>query len=206
MAISWLLPIGHADRCELRTGGDQSVGEACVDASLEPPVRRGFPDSGETSRLTTAQTEDAHRKQLRSLTRSVHEKSLFGDIPFSDAKFDRAFDRTLSGSQQQLGLVVSLKGRVLGCCYCALGDYFIGEGAQIVSVNTICVDPEVADGLLGGKVALRLAKGIETWAQSQQATHILYHVTAGLGIGRADRFFRKIGMTQLGGNYGVRLG
>ncbi|WP_227268742.1 hypothetical protein [Roseobacter weihaiensis] len=147
MAISWLSPIEHADRCELSTGVDQSVGEACIDASFEPPLHRGFPDSVETSRLTTAQTENAHREQVRSLTRSVHEKNLFGDIPFSDTKFDRAFDKTLMAPERHLGLVVSLDGRLLGCCYCSLGGYFIGEGAQIVSVNTICVEPEVSGGL-----------------------------------------------------------
>ncbi|MEM9576306.1 MAG: hypothetical protein AAF999_04745 [Pseudomonadota bacterium] len=104
-----------------------------------------------------------------------------------------------------MGLAVSLETRVLGCCYCSIGDDFIGEGAPIVSVNTICVDQRVVEGLLGGKVALRLVKGIEVWAQSQEATHILYHVTAGTDVARADRFFRKIGMRQLGGNYGVRL-
>ncbi|WP_227271570.1 GNAT family N-acetyltransferase [Roseobacter weihaiensis] len=155
--------------------------------------------------LATARTVEAHRTQVCALTRSVHEKSLFGDIPFSDAKLNRAFDKTLKVPERHLGLVVSLDGRVLGCCYCALGDYFIGEGARIVTVNALCVEPEVSDGLLGGKVALRLAKGIEVWARSQQATHILYHVTAGIEIARADRFFRKIGMRQLGGNYAFEM-
>ncbi|WP_227269847.1 GNAT family N-acetyltransferase [Roseobacter weihaiensis] len=135
----------------------------------------------------------------------MHEKSLFGDIPFSDAKLNRAFDKTLKVPERHLGLVVALGSRVLGCCYCSIGGYFIGDGAQIVSVHTICVDPEVSGGLLGGKVALRLAQGIEIWARSQQATHILYHVTVGIEIARADRFFRKIGMKVVGGNYGKQL-
>ncbi|GFE49044.1 hypothetical protein So717_07970 [Roseobacter cerasinus] len=130
---------------------------------------------------------------------------MFGDIPFSDAKFDRAFDKTLTEAEQHLGLTVSLGNRVLGCCYCSIGDYFIGEGARIASVNTICVDQGAANGLLGGKVALRLTKGIEVWARSRRSTHILYHVTSGIKIRQADEFFRKIGMKQIGGSYGVRL-
>ncbi|WP_436397732.1 hypothetical protein [Roseobacter sp. S98] len=155
----------------------------------------------EVGGLRVVLAEEEHRSQVRILTRTVHEKSLFGDIPFSEVKFDRAFDRALL-VPDSLGLVVLLNNRVLGCCYCSIGGYFIGDGARIVSVNTICVEPDISGRLLGGKVALRLAKGVESWARSQEATHILYHVTSGIEVVRADRFFRKVGMKQLGGNYG----
>jgi GNAT superfamily N-acetyltransferase len=58
---------------------------------------------------------------------------------------------------------------------------------------------------LGGKVAVKLVKAIETWAKSRGAHLILYHVTSGRGGSGIDRFFRKMGMTTLGGNYGVRI-
>jgi len=175
-----------------------AAGQAGV-TSVEPLAPKRTP------RLATRPTEERHRAQVHDITRRVHEASLFADIPFSEAKFDAAFDKTLQKQQQHLGLVVSLEDRVLGCAYCSIGEYFIGDGGRIVSVQTICVDPEVSDGLLGGKVALRLAKGIETWAQACAATHLLYHVTAGIEPARADRLFRKIGMKVMGGNYGMRL-
>lgn len=156
-------------------------------------------------RLTTTRVAEGHRDEVRALMRGAHERSVFGDIPFSDAKFDRAFDNTLNASAQYIGLVVTLGERVLGSCYCSLGGYFIGEGGRIVSVTTFNIDPGCGEGLLGGKVALRLAKGIETWARAQGATHILYHVTAGVDTARADRFFRRIGMKQIGGKYGLRI-
>ncbi|MBW4707342.1 hypothetical protein KX928_06040 [Roseobacter sp. YSTF-M11] len=162
-------------------------------------------ESRQAVTLATTRAAEIHRTQVCALTRSVHEKSLFGDIPFSDAKFDRAFDRTLNAPEQHLGLVVALGSRVPGCCYCSIGGYFIGDGARIVSVHAICVAPDVSDGLLGGKVALRLAKGIEVWAQSQGATHILYHVTAGIDAACVDRFFQRIGMKQIGGDYGTKF-
>ncbi|WP_299969230.1 hypothetical protein [uncultured Roseobacter sp.] len=159
-----------------------------------------------TAGLRTFQVSECHRTQVKKLTRRVHEASLFGDILFSNVKFDRFFDLAIDrNSRQHLGLAVSLDERVLGCCYCSIGAYFIGDGGRIVSVNTICVDPDVSKRLLGGKVALRLAKGIETWAEAQQATHILYHVTAGIDGRRADRFFRQIGIVAVGGNYCLTL-
>ncbi|MEP2678125.1 MULTISPECIES: hypothetical protein [Roseobacteraceae] len=117
-------------------------------------------DRLQSASLTTTRAVEVHRTQVCALTRRVHEKSLFGDIPFSDVKLDRAFDKTLKAPERHLGLVVAFGPRVLGCCYCSIGGYFIGDGARIVSVHTICVDPDVSDGLLGGKVVLRLAKGI----------------------------------------------
>jgi hypothetical protein len=54
--------------------------------------------------------------------RGAHARSVFGDIPFSDAKVDRAFDTTPDASGQYLGLVVTLGERVLGSCYCSLGQ------------------------------------------------------------------------------------
>ncbi|WP_299681384.1 hypothetical protein [uncultured Roseobacter sp.] len=183
----------------------EHTAEALVDGPLDRQASIDLPKQVERLTLTTTPAQERHREKVRDLMRAAHEKSVFGDIPFSDAKFDRAFDNTLHASGQYLGLVVTLGDRVLGSCYCALGGYFIGEGGRIVSVTTFNIDPGCGTGLLGGKAALRLAKGIEVWAQSQQATHVLYHVTGGIEIGRADRFFRKIGMKTLGGNYGKRV-
>ena len=58
---------------------------------------------------------------------------------------------------------------------------------------------------LGGKVAMCLARGIEVWGRKHNAHLILYHATSGRGVAAIDRFFRKAGMTTLGGSYGVRL-
>ena len=127
------------------------------------------------------------------------------DIPFSETKFDRFFDSTLQDPEHHLGLKVALDGNVLGCSYWMFGGYFIGDDARIVTVNTICVDADVRSGILGGKVAIRLVSGIEAWARAWDAHLILYHVTSGKALSNIDRFFRKMGLSTLGGNYGVRL-
>lgn len=64
------------------------------------------------------------------------------------------------------------------------------------------MDQSARSDVLGGKVALRLVRGIEVWARKQRANVILYHVTSGKNVANIDRFFRKIGMTILGRNYG----
>jgi hypothetical protein len=65
---------------------------------------------------------EGYRVQVRALVRSAQARSVFADIPFSDAKVDRAFDTTLDASEQYLGQVVTLGERVPGSSYCSLGQ------------------------------------------------------------------------------------
>ena len=62
------------------------------------------------------------------------------------------------------------------------------------------MDQSARSGLLGGKIALRLVRGIEVWARKQRANVILCYVTTGKNVANIDRFFRKIGMTIFGRN------
>lgn len=148
---------------------------------------------------------EADRNDVCRLTKDIHEEGIFREIEFSENKFNGFFSNTLNNPQNYLGLKVERDGRVLGCSYCMIGGYFIGDGARIVTVNTICVDKPIRASVLGGKVALKLVRGIEAWARNRDADAVLFHVTSGKGLNGIDRFFRKIGMTTLGGNYGVRL-
>ena len=104
-----------------------------------------------------------------------------------------------------LGLKVSFGDEIVGFCYALLGGYYIGENAKVVTVITIAIVPKIRSKVLGGKAALRLTRGIEIWAKSMGASYVLYHATSGINPTSSDRFFRKLGMVTLGGNYGVRL-
>ena len=63
----------------------------------------------------------------------------------------------------------------------------------MVNVNTINAGQSARSGLLGGKIALHLVRGIEVWARKQRANVILYHVTSGKNVASIDRFFEKLG-------------
>jgi GNAT superfamily N-acetyltransferase len=157
------------------------------------------------ARLTVEIGVPSDREDGCELARSVHEEGIFASIPFSEAKFYKYFDNTIDDPENFLSLAAKLDGKLVGFAYCYVGGYFIGSEATVVTVNTICVDKSVRSGILGGKVAVKLVKAIETWAKSRGAHLILYHVTSGRGVSGIDRFFRKMGMTTLGGNYGVRI-
>ena len=148
---------------------------------------------------------EADRQKVCNLARLAHGESLFADIPFSEAKFFKAFDNTLHEPGTYLSLKVSLAEKIVGFCYALLGGYYIGEDAKVVTVITIAIAPETRSRLLGGKAALHLTHGIEIWAKGMGASYILYHATSGTNPTNSDRFFQKLGMTTLGGNYGARL-
>ncbi len=45
----------------------------------------------------------------------------------------------------------------------------------------------------------------EVWAKAMGASYVIYHATSGTNPASSDRFFRKLGMTTLGGNYGIKI-
>jgi hypothetical protein len=157
------------------------------------------------TKLKVERGTEADRKQVCDLARLAHEESLFSDISFSEVKFSKAFDNTLRDPDTYLGLKVSLGDEIVGFCYALLGGYYIGEDAKVVTVIAIAIAPETRSCILGGKAALRLTRGIEIWAKGMGASYVLYHATSGTNPTSSDRFFRKLGTTTLGGNYGLRL-
>lgn len=157
------------------------------------------------SKLRVERVVDGDRQKICDLARFAHEESLFEDITFSEAKFFKAFDNTLYEPDIYLGLKVRLGEEIVGFCYALLGSYYIGVDSKVVTVITIAIAPETRSNFLGGRAALRLTRGISIWAKSKQASYVLYHATSGTNPNGSDRFFRKLGMTTLGGNYGLRL-
>lgn len=57
---------------------------------------------------------EADREPVRMLCKAMHARTVFGDIPFSDTKFDRAVASLKNRSRQSVGLVAELNGRVIG--------------------------------------------------------------------------------------------
>ena len=157
------------------------------------------------AKLNVDRVVDADRRQICDLARLAHEESFFSEIAFSEAKFFKALDNTLSEPDTYLGLKVSMGDEIVGFCYALLGGYYIGVGTKVVTVITIATAPNVRSKILGGKAALRLTRGIEIWAKAMGASYVLYHATSGTNPTGSDRFFRKMGLATLGGNYGKEL-
>jgi len=145
------------------------------------------------------------RPAIMALARADHAESIFGDLVFSERKFSTLFDKSIDQPNSCLTLLAAIGGEIVGFLYCTLGQYFIAEDGVIANVNVVYVDQRLRQSLLGGKVALRLVRGVSKWARAQGAYLVMFYVTSGTAIAKTDRFFRKLGMTSLGGNYAMRL-
>lgn len=162
-------------------------------------------ENRKNSAITIRTVENRDRDMLLQLARTEHQESALQGIRFSSKKFSDLFDKVNENPHFCTALVAEQQGRLLGFLYCTLGEYFIGEGGLIASVHTIYVDRTVRSSLLSGKVAVRLVRAITKWASLRKADYVMFHATSGINISQTDKFFRKVGLTTLGGNYICKL-
>ncbi|MEJ8476856.1 hypothetical protein [Roseibium algae] len=176
--------------------------------------------------IRLAQPTEADFRAGVDLARASHERTLFRDIPFSEDKARSIFERATSQPERYgllyavlptkisdesedaasaAGTAVSLSDEhnnsLLGFVSVYAGEYFLGEGTLIATVQTLNIAPHLSGSLLGGKVALRLVQAVRHWAKTRSCEHVLFHVTNGVDAPAADRFFRRCGMKTVGGNY-----
>ena len=153
--------------------------------------------------IARAQKED--KATIMALAAEDHAESIFGDLPFSERKFSTLFDRSINQPERCITLKAEVKGKNVGFLYCNLGEYFIAENNLQANVHVVYVKEELRHNMLSGKIAVKLIKAITKWAKAQGVQHVLFYVTSGTRITQTDSFFRKMGMTTLGGNYAIRV-
>lgn len=146
------------------------------------------------------------------LAREAHQNTIFNAIPISETKVRAIFDRAIT-QPDRFGLIYALSepletqddNGLCGFASVHAGEYFLGEGALIATVQTLNISGKLEGTLLAGKVAVRLMQAIRHWAQTRDCQYLITHVTNGHDPARADRFFRKCGMKTAGGNYFTAL-
>lgn len=142
------------------------------------------------------------------LAREAHQNTIFRDIPFSEAKARAIFDKAMA-QPGRFGLIYAAPGGdeplaengLYGFASIHAGEYFLGSGALIATVQTLNISRGFTGKMVAGKVALRLMQAIRHWAKERRCSHILVHVTNGMNTVESDRFFRRCGLKTVGGNY-----
>ena len=162
-------------------------------------------DSKQKGSIRIARVEKADQQAVMELARRAHEESIFRDLPFSEKKYSALFDRCVSQPGRCLGLKAEVNGEIAGFLYCNLGEYYIADEGVIASVNVIYCTEELRKSLLGGKVAALLVRSVARWAKAQGAYLVTFYVTSGIRMSSTDKFFRRMGLTTLGGNYAIRV-
>lgn len=136
-----------------------------------------------------------------ALAREAHEESRFSYIPFSEAKV-RKIALGAFKDQKRHAVMLATKGDTpVGFVYCSAGEYHIGEGVLLTTIHNMNVSRAVRSSLSGGKIAMGLFKGVETWSQARGVKETLFHVTSGIDLARAHKLAKRIGYKFVGGSY-----
>lgn len=143
--------------------------------------------------------------ELVKLAREAHAESAMSHINFSEAKVRKISADTLINLGRNSVFVCELSGDLVGFVHASIGEYYIGEGTLIATINVIYVQRSIRKGLGGGKVALGLFKATKKWALTHGARTILLHNTSGINVLKTHTFVSKMGYDKLGLSYALKL-
>lgn len=180
--------------------------ETAVDA-----IAGGIAGTNLTFRLVNGSEED-YRTGVY-LAREAHRNTIFRDILFSADKASATIYRAMAQPDRN-GLIYAAPGSdaslaedgLYGFASVHAGEYFLGTGTLIATVQTLNISQKLSGTSLGGKFALRLVQAVRRWARTRNCEHLLVHVINGMGVEDADKFFRRCGLKTIGGKHVVRCG
>ncbi len=144
---------------------------------------------------------DDNHEALLDLAAVGHGESRFGYIPFSRDKARKILGQALAEEKRHLIAVAEVRGRAEGFVFASVGEYHVGEGVLIVTINAIYTSQSLRTSLLGGKAALGLFRAVALWARGIGAREILLHATSGISAERVGRSVERLGFVQAGGSY-----
>jgi hypothetical protein len=132
--------------------------------------------------------------------RIAHAESRFSQFPYDEEKMTKKLEALINwqdsrGSHLCL-LAENSDGRVIGCLLGAMEEYFFTRTYSASSL-LLWVNPEYR----GSAAALRLVQAFRKWGAKQGAMEVCIPIASGVNIARTDRFLRRLGFSQTGGNY-----
>lgn len=150
-------------------------------------------------------TSTAAMEDIVLLAAQAHAESRFSYITFAPEKVRAIAERALSDPKRHAVMLAWEGGAPVGFVYCSIGEYHIGTGTLVTTIHNINVLKDVRHGLRGGRVALGLFRGVETWSLARSSKEILFHVTSDVDLGRTHKFIKRLGYRFIGGSYAKNL-
>lgn len=132
----------------------------------------------------------------------THSESRFAKFAYDEEKLRENLGKLIEfqnnrGSHICL-LAENSEGKKIGCIIGAMEEYFFTRDRSAISI-LFWVDPSYR----GSTAALRLLNSFKSWGAKQGALEICIPVASGVTLVRTDRFLRRIGFSQTGGNYSM---
>jgi hypothetical protein len=139
------------------------------------------------------------------ISQKAHEESWFKNYPYSEEKRRAFVLEALASPSTSTLLIAEIGDNVLGVLYCRCDEYIIGSHLKMANVYGFYVDKRSRNSLTGGKAALLLMKYCLEWSRNRNCVEILFHATAKIETEKTTKFFRRLNMTYLGGNYSIKI-
>jgi GNAT superfamily N-acetyltransferase len=172
--------------------GDATAAQATADdvpRGAAPPR----PEGGVTVRLAR---DAADVEAIMALGRLFHaEGPYFRGQPYDEDRL-RAFGRRALATGNPGGIMAERDGQLVGIAVVAVGEQFY-SGTMVATVQLLYVRPEAR----GGASAVKLLRAIRRWSAAAGADDLHLHVTSAIAPAKTDRFLRRMGFRQTGGNY-----
>ena len=199
-------PIGEPASC--RRNGSRVVRHADSVVPKTPDRTRllaGQQDAETASVQVRLMCSEADIEATWPLYRALHRESRYA--PFRPNKDKRAhyLRENMLGKPDRFGLIIAeWRGQPVGFLGCVANRLLYGD-ETFSSCLSFYVSPSCRKTLLGGRVAVKLLDAYRRWAMNRKVVEIQFHVTSGIGIAGTDRFLRRAGFRQTGGNYSLDL-
>ncbi len=152
--------------------------------------------------IRSATNEDI--KNMIELGHKVYVESRFSHLGYDITKIKHGLEAFIllhaKGSHLAL-LAENAEGRIVGAFLGAIEEYFFTTNKSANSI-LIWVDPDYR----GSSIAIKLIDVFKQWAVKKGAKEINMVVSSGVRIGSTDRFIRRLGFVQSGGNYSMTVG
>ncbi|WP_299554920.1 hypothetical protein [uncultured Tateyamaria sp.] len=144
---------------------------------------------------------DADLPALVHLAQEAHKESRFRYIPFNPHKVRKIARSAFKDQRRHAVMIAEKHGHAVGFVYCSVGEYHIGSHVLLTTIHNMNVSRTIRSSLSGGKIALGLFRGVETWSKARGAKEILFHVTSGVNLAQAHKLAKRIGYKFVGGSY-----
>lgn len=151
------------------------------------------------SGIRVAQPSDL--QELLALLEAFHGESIFSqDTVLNRAKLTAFVQKTLI-EPNRICIVHEAVGRIDGLALAYIAEYFFSRDRAAWDF-AVYVVPERR----GSRVAFRLWKGLKSWAEREGAKTLWLGTSAGIQPERSRKFYRGLGMDEVGSIYRLRLG
>lgn len=139
------------------------------------------------------------------LVQQMHRESLFSDLPFDRAQFDKIIGFIRDNPGFNGALYAEYEGEPVAFAYYVFRPFMGSRKSWVTVMHTVYLRADIRATPLGGYIWNRILMAVRGWSTPRGARGIMFNVTSGIAMEETDTVLRAGGATHLGGNYFMRF-